>query len=162
MTALKLLLIYLIIIRDTRLNYPQTSTPCMCVHRWLLPVLSSDDPALRVPQVAQLLEGSSESQGRWRQYHVRKAWLLLLQDFRVACDNAGVVANIREGSLGSYGHIVQEIRDRSNDFVFVEFVHEGRQSNVDAHNLARSCIYADLGRHVWFVSPHDGVCTSCE
>jgi hypothetical protein len=31
---------------------------------------------------------------------------------------------------------------------------------VDAHNLARSCVYADLGRHVWFVSPPDGVYTS--
>ena len=84
----------------------------------------------------------------------------LLQDFRVACDNAGVVASIREGSMGSYGHIVQEIRARSNDFRIVEFIHEGRRSNVDAHNLARSCIYANLGRHVWFVSPPDGVCTS--
>ena len=87
---------------------------------------------------------------------------LLLQDFRVACDNAGVVASIREGSMGSYRHIVQEIRVRSNDFRFVEFIHEGRRSNVDAHNLARSCIYANLGRHVWFVSPPDGVCTSYE
>ena len=31
---------------------------------------------------------------------------LLLQDFRVACDNAGVVASIRVGSMGSYGHIM--------------------------------------------------------
>ena len=87
---------------------------------------------------------------------------LLLQDFRVACDNAGVVASIREGSMGSYGHIVQEIRARSNDFRIVEFIHEGRRSNVDAHNLARSCIYANLGRHVWFVSPPDGVSTFYE
>ena len=72
----------------------------------------------------------------------------LFQDFRVACDNAGVVASIREGSMGSYGHIVQEIRARSNDFRFVEFIHEGRRSNVDAHNLVRSCIYANLGRYV--------------
>ena len=53
----------------------------------------------------------------------------------MACDNAGVVASIREGSMGSYGHIVLEIRARSNDFRFVEFIHEGRRSNVDAHNL---------------------------
>ena len=80
----------------------------------------------------------------------------------MACDNAGVVASIREGSMGSYGHIVREIRARLNDFRFIEFIHEGRRSNVDAHNLARSCIYANLGRHVWFVSPPDGVSTFYE
>ena len=51
---------------------------------------------------------------------------LLLQDFRLACDNAGVVASIREGTMGSYGHVVKEIRARSSEFRFVEFVHEGR------------------------------------
>jgi hypothetical protein len=87
---------------------------------------------------------------------------LLLQNFRVACNNAGVVASIHEGRMSSYGHIVEEIRARSNDFSFVEFVHERRRSNADAHNLARSCIYAQLGRHLWFVSPPVGVCTSYE
>ena len=67
----------------------------------------------------------------------------------MACDNAGVVASIREGSMGSYGHIVQEIRVRSNDFRFVEFINEERRSNVNAHNLVRSCIYVNLGRHVY-------------
>jgi hypothetical protein len=62
---------------------------------------------------------------------------LLLKDFRLACDNAGVVVSIHEGSMGSYGHVVQETRARSSEFRFIEFVHEGRQSNVDAHNLAR-------------------------
>jgi hypothetical protein len=31
---------------------------------------------------------------------------LLLQDFRLARDNTGVVASIREGSMDSYGHVV--------------------------------------------------------
>jgi hypothetical protein len=33
---------------------------------------------------------------------------------------------------------------------------------VDAYNIVRSCIYIELGRHVWFVSSPDGVCTSYE
>jgi hypothetical protein len=33
---------------------------------------------------------------------------------------------------------------------------------VDAYNIARSCIYIELGRHVWFVSLPDGVFTSYE
>jgi len=44
----------------------------------------------------------------------------------------------------------------------VEFVHEGRQSNFDAHVLAGSSVYDDLGTHVWFVSPPNDVCTSYE
>ena len=46
--------------------------------------------------------------------------------------------------------IVQETRARSCDFNFVDFVHEGRQSNFDAHVLATSSVYDELGRHVWF------------
>ena len=70
---------------------------------------------------------------------------LVLRDFISACDNVGVIKSIKEGSMGTYGHVVQEIRARSNDFRLVDFVHEGRQSNMDAHNLARSCIYDKLG-----------------
>ena len=64
--------------------------------------------------------------------------------------------------MGTYGHVVQEITARSNDFRLVDFVHEGRQSNTYAQSLARSCVYAELGRHVWLLSPPDGVCTSYE
>jgi hypothetical protein len=63
-------------------------------------------------------------------------------------------------SMGSYGHIVQEIRARSRKFNSVDFAYEGRQSNVDARTLARSSIYNEHGRHVWFVSLPNGVCTS--
>jgi ribonuclease HI len=31
---------------------------------------------------------------------------LVLYDFRLSCDNAGVIRSIREGGMGSYGHIV--------------------------------------------------------
>ena len=83
---------------------------------------------------------------------------LVLRDFRLSCDNAEVIRSIREGTMGSYGHIVQEIRARSREFNFVDFVHEGRQSNFDAHVLARSSVYDELGRYVWFVSPPNGIC----
>jgi hypothetical protein len=36
--------------------------------------------------------------------------------------------------MGPY-EIVKEIKARRNDFQFVDFVHESRLSNVDAHNL---------------------------
>ena len=34
---------------------------------------------------------------------------LVLRDFRLVCDNARVIRSIQEGSMGSYGHVVQEI-----------------------------------------------------
>jgi hypothetical protein len=55
---------------------------------------------------------------------------LVLCDFKLACDNVGVIRSIREGSMNSYGHVVQEIRAGSHEFNFFDFVHEGRQSNV--------------------------------
>ncbi|TVU28213.1 hypothetical protein EJB05_19722, partial [Eragrostis curvula] len=70
---------------------------------------------------------------------------LVLQKFRLACDNSNVIRSIREAGLGAYGHIVQEIRARAREFRTTEFVHENRASNVDAHNLARNAIYAGLG-----------------
>lgn len=85
---------------------------------------------------------------------------LLLRSFRVACDNSSVVRNIAGAGTGLYGHIVQEIKARARGFTLVEFVHEGRRSNGDAHILARSSMYDDIGRHVWLLAPPEGVCNS--
>lgn len=62
---------------------------------------------------------------------------LAVRRFRLSCDNFNVVRNIKGGSTGAYGHIVQEINARAGAFVSSEFVHEGRASNVDAHVLAK-------------------------
>lgn len=54
--------------------------------------------------------------------------------------------NIIGAGKGIYGHIAQEIKARVRAFESFKFVHEGRASNVDAHNLARSSVYCELGR----------------
>ncbi|GJM99558.1 hypothetical protein PR202_ga16668 [Eleusine coracana subsp. coracana] len=41
---------------------------------------------------------------------------LILRDFRLACDNTGVVRSLKEGSLGAYGHVIQEIKVRAANF----------------------------------------------
>jgi hypothetical protein len=46
------------------------------------------------------------------------------------------------------------------DFQHFELVHENRRTNLDAYGLARSSLYASLSRHVCFLQPPDGVCTS--
>jgi hypothetical protein len=55
---------------------------------------------------------------------------------------------------------VQEIKARAGDFVTAQFVHEGRVSNGDTHRLERGSISHDLGHHVWFLAPPEGVCNN--
>jgi hypothetical protein len=81
---------------------------------------------------------------------------LLLQRLVFASDCANVVKNVKRAAMGHYGQIVQEI----TSFQSIEFTHERRESNIDARNLARSCLYKGLGRYVWFISPLMGVCNS--
>lgn len=61
---------------------------------------------------------------------------LLLRKFRLASDNANVIRSIGESGMGAYGHVVREIKARTTEFQIVEFVHEKRESNVDAHCVA--------------------------
>jgi hypothetical protein len=83
---------------------------------------------------------------------------LLVQKFRLASDCSNVIRSISEPCFGGYGHVIQEIVARAASFREVQFVYEGRSANVDAHNLARSSIYLEVGRHSLFLSPPDGVC----
>jgi hypothetical protein len=73
---------------------------------------------------------------------------LLLQRFRVASDCINAIRSIDGEGRGPYSHIVRELKARKTDFQVVQFVHEGRSSNVHAHCLARSSIYLEVGRHV--------------
>jgi hypothetical protein len=74
-------------------------------------------------------------------------------------DCANVVKNTKGTAMGHYGQIVQEIKAAATCFQSIKFIHERRESNVDAHNLARSCLYKGLGRHVWFISAPMGIVT---
>jgi hypothetical protein len=78
----------------------------------------------------------------------------------VASDCLNVVRNVHGAGMGSYGQIIKEIKARMVNFTSVDFVHEGRGSNVDAHTLARHCIYMSVGRYVWLLSQPDGICNS--
>jgi len=82
------------------------------------------------------------------------------QKIRVASDCANAVRSIQGPGMGEHGHIVKEIRREMTNFTKVQFIHEGRRSNVDAHNLARSSVYNAVGRFVWLLAPPPGVCTS--
>jgi hypothetical protein len=73
---------------------------------------------------------------------------LLLYRFRVVSGCINVIQSIEGEGRGPDGHIVRELKARKTDFQMVQFVHEGRSSNIDAHCLARSSIYLEVGRHV--------------
>ena len=83
-----------------------------------------------------------------------------LQKIRIATDCANVVTAIHGPGMGPCGHIVREIKAGMASFLTGEVVHESRKANGDAHTLAKSLIYKQLGRHVWLLAPPDGVCTS--
>jgi hypothetical protein len=80
----------------------------------------------------------------------------------MACREGGAnaVRNIHGEAMCSYGHIIQEIKSQGRSFEKIEFVHEKREANHDAHNLARSPLYESLGRHMWLMSPSMGVCNT--
>jgi ribonuclease HI len=78
----------------------------------------------------------------------------------IATDCENVVRNMRGLGMGCHGHIVREIKEVMAGFENSEIVHERRASNVDAHMLDKSSMYESLGRHVWLLSPPDGVCTN--
>lgn len=85
---------------------------------------------------------------------------LMLQKFRLASDCLNVVRSLQGAGMGPYGHVVQEIVAGVRGFTETQIVHEHRESNGDAHSLAKSSMYESLGRYVWFLYPPDGVCTS--
>jgi hypothetical protein len=64
------------------------------------------------------------------------AFDLTLQSFLLASDNANVLCLGKEG-MCSYGQVAKEVRARDRGFIYVDFAHESRNMNIDAHNLAR-------------------------
>jgi ribonuclease HI len=82
---------------------------------------------------------------------------LMLHRFKLASDYESVVRSIRGEGRGSYGQIVKEIKDQASVFESCIIVHEGRSSNHDAHSLAKSSIYFEVGRQVWLLVPPAGI-----
>ena len=64
----------------------------------------------------------------------------------------------RAEGMGRYGAIVLEIKSRMENFSRIDFVFEGRSSNIDTHLLARSSVNLPVDRHVWFLEPPDDIC----
>ena len=55
---------------------------------------------------------------------------LALWSIRLASDSTNVIRSIEGTNMGPYGHVAKEIKARALDFLYVDFVHENRKSNV--------------------------------
>jgi len=55
-------------------------------------------------------------------------------------DSVNVIRSLEEMGMGPYGQVMKEVKARACDFIFVDFAHENRSSNIDVYNLARSLI----------------------
>ena len=80
---------------------------------------------------------------------------LNLDQIVVACDCKTVVEEIKSGTEGRYSIVIKEIQAQARQFSRCDFIFEGRQGNVDAHNLVKFCTSLEQGRHMWLGVPHN-------
>lgn len=74
---------------------------------------------------------------------------LHLESIQVSSNCLGVVKDIQvKNLLCAYGPIVGEICAKSRAFNRVVFGHENRESNIDAHNLAKAVLAMSPGRYI--------------
>jgi hypothetical protein len=92
---------------------------------------------------------------------VHLAQYLLLSKFTIASDCLAVVKAVSEQKMGSFDHVLEEIKSNIASFSEASIVHENRASNKEPHNLARLVLSSHVGRYVWLGSPPNGICIPC-
>ena len=83
---------------------------------------------------------------------------LQLTKIKVASDCLEAINSMESDYLGKLSTITREIKLTSENFDSAIFVHENRNSNKEAHGLARSSAYRQFGRHVWLLESPDDFC----
>jgi hypothetical protein len=86
--------------------------------------------------------------------------LALAEDHRIdqvymASDCKTMVNDIKNGSGGRYGAIIEEIKSRAASLRECSYVFESQAVNFEAHNLARFTTTLGIGRHLWLGIPYD-------
>lgn len=74
---------------------------------------------------------------------------LNLLKIQVASDCLEVITSINKGSSCGYAALLREINHRRASLSELEFKHEGRRHNSEAHSVAKASSTLALGRHVW-------------
>jgi ribonuclease HI len=83
---------------------------------------------------------------------------LVVDRVTVSSDCLSVVNNLKNKYAGNYSLIIDEVKATARSMSVVQFRHENRASNTEAHRLARSVVSFSSGRRVWFVQPPEGLC----
>lgn len=78
--------------------------------------------------------------GRCRQNLGQTHIDLSLSHVIISSDCKGVVNYIKEGTGGQYESIIKEIIVTSRQFVRCSFIFEGRDTNIEAHGLAKHAL----------------------
>jgi hypothetical protein len=91
-----------------------------------------------------------------------KEALILAQDLGiqrllVSSDCLEIVNALKNKNLSVYSSILVEIESRPSSFEVISFQHESRDSNGDAHLVARNAISQSFGRRLWLIDPPDYV-----
>ena len=83
---------------------------------------------------------------------------LHVQSICVATDCLEVVTRIKDDLPCKFFPILQDIKYQRIAFRAVEFIHESRKHNGEAHALAKAAASLPPGRHVWLPSLPDIIC----
>lgn len=76
----------------------------------------------------------------------------------VASDCKEDVTDIHKGMGGLYASIVKETISRGSQFSACCFIFEGRETNFEAHSLAKHTLGLSPGLHLWLLNPPDLSC----
>lgn len=83
---------------------------------------------------------------------------LNLRKVVIASDCLKVVSNINKGSASIYAPVLNEIHYHMNEFEEVCFRYEARESNSEAHDLAKASTTIVTGSHLWLGVMPDIIC----
>ena len=76
----------------------------------------------------------------------------------VATDCLNTVIHLKSDYLGASKAIIFELRRSLKDFASADVLHEKRDSNLEAHSLAKAALSLPFGRHVWLAVKPNFIC----
>lgn len=83
---------------------------------------------------------------------------LNLQRLVVASDCLELITNLKNGAMPSYASVLEDIHISRRNFTHVDFCFKHRESNFEAHSLAKGVASLSVGRHLWLGILPDVAC----